>query len=72
MSRTLYQIAMVGAVIIYTMTHLPIWGGHTAKPGEGGFEFTVAKQKESDESKQAQWLVKMSAGTFTMNFSWNP
>lgn len=70
MSRTLYQIAMVGAVVIYTMTHLP-WGDHPAKPGEGnGFEFTVAKQH--DDAKQAQWLVKMSAGTFTMNFSWNP
>jgi len=71
MSKMLYQIAMVGAVIIYMMTHIPSLGGHPAKPGEGnGFEFTVAKQ--SDEAKQAQWLVKMSAGTFTMNFSWNP
>jgi hypothetical protein len=68
MNRTLYQVAMVGAVVIYTMTHLP-WSDHPAKP-DNGFEFSVAKQK--DDAKQAQWLVKMSAGTFTMNFSWNP
>lgn len=69
MSRTLYRLALVGAVVIYTMTHLPLWGGHS--PSESnGFEFSVAKQR--DEAKQAQWLVKMSAGTFTMNFSWNP
>lgn len=71
MSKTLYQIAMAGSVIIYMITHIPSLGGHQAKPGAGsGFEFTVAKQ--GDEADKSQWLVKMSAGTFTMNFSWNP
>jgi hypothetical protein len=66
MSKSLYQIAMAGSVIIYMITHIPSLGGHA----DNGFEFTVARQ--SDAAQQAQWLVKMSAGTFTMNFSWNP
>ena len=60
----------MGSVIVYVIIQVLSWGA-PAKTGEGnGFEFSVAKQR--DEAKQAQWLVKMSAGTFTMNFSWNP
>ena len=62
MSKKLWQIGFFVSVVVYTTIHF--------MPAGNGFEFSVAKHR--DEAQQAQWLVKMSAGTFTMNFSWNP
>ena len=63
--KKLWQIAFIGGVVVYVTMRIFSLG-----ESGNGFEFSVAKHR--DESRQAEWSVKMSAGTFDLNLKWNP
>ena len=63
--KKLWQVALIGGVVVYVAIRVFSQG-----ESGNGFEFSIAKHR--DESRQAEWSVKMSAGTLDLNLKWNP
>jgi hypothetical protein len=64
-----WQVALIGVVVVYAATRILSFCGTPHQSGNG-FEFSIAKHH--DDTQATQWSVKMSAGTFDLNLKWNP